>query len=67
MRVILADDAVLIRQGLARLFVDQGDEVSPRSEVAPTASERPPNTSPTPRRRYPDAAHLHRRAPPRRA
>jgi DNA-binding NarL/FixJ family response regulator len=35
MRVILADDAVLIRQGVARLLADEGIDVVSRS-VTPT-------------------------------
>jgi DNA-binding NarL/FixJ family response regulator len=46
-RVALADDAAVLREGLARVLADAGIEVTvegrdPPTDVAPTTKEGPP-------------------------
>ena len=60
-RVVIAEDQVLLREGLARLFVDSGHEVVAAMGDADRCCSRSP-TPPGPRgHRHPDAADVHRR------
>ena len=67
MRVILADDAVVIRQGLARLLADHGLTVVAQVETGEDLLRGDRGARSGRRdRRHPHAAHLHRRGPSRR-
>ena len=66
MRVVIAEDEVLLREGLARLLTDAGFEVvgkagDARRAAAPVDARRPTRAD-----RHPDAADAHRRGPRRR-
>ena len=65
LRIALADDSVLLREGIARLSTRRASTWSPRP-ATPTSSCGRPRAPPGRRdRRHPDAADPHRRRPPR--
>ena len=67
MRVVIADDSALLREGLARLLVESGVEVC--ATVADAGRRSPTRRAAPPRRRHrrhPDAADLHPRGRRRR-
>ena len=62
MRVVIAEDSVLLREGLTRLLTEAGHEVAAAEGDAEkflraVAAQHPGRGG----RRRPDAAHLHRR------
>ncbi len=67
MRVVIAEDSVLLRQGLVHLLTDAGLEVVAAVEDADEllAGCRRATAGPL-RRRHPDASDAHRRGGPRR-
>ena len=67
-RVVIADDEMLLREGLARLLAEAGFEVVGKAGT-PTSCSRARRADPPGRRdrRHPDAADPHRRGPRRRA
>ena len=66
MRVVIAEDQVLLRAGLGRLFADGGHEVVASLGDADSLPAAVSATEPGPRGgRHPDAADLHRRGRPR--
>ena len=68
MRVVIAEDQVLLREGLGRLFADGGHEVVASLGDAERPARRGGRAPARPRgRRRPDAADLHRRGRARRA
>ena len=68
MRVVLADDSVLLREGIARLLEEAGFEVVGQADNPDAAAAEGALVQPRRRdRRHPDAADAHRRGPARRA
>ena len=65
MRVVIADDAALFREGMARLLEELGVEVAATADDANELIADAPRTDRRRDRRHPDAAD-HRRGPPRR-
>ena len=62
MRVVIADDSALLREGLARLLAESGIEVSATVEDATSLQSRRRAASSRRRdRRHPDAADVHAR------
>ena len=68
MRVVIADDSVLLRRGAVRLLEDAGFEVvGEAGDGRGPAAQGPRPQARRRRRRHPDAAHARRRGPAGRA
>ena len=65
MRVVIADDSVLLREGLARLLVEAGFDVAGQAADADELLARSRRSAGRGDRRHPHAADPHRRGPPR--
>ena len=60
-RVVIAEDQALLRQGIVRLLEDAGFEVVAEASDAPDLLRKVSFFGPTSRRRHPGAARQHRR------